>query len=125
RRHQAGVRAQEGVLGGRTPTQTKRTAHADTLERIGRRRGTIKSLRRNDERIVLPTHVNGGEIADRRVGTLEVPCREHRGERDYPGARASGSGNTRRRIFEHDTCCGVESEAFRSESITIGRRLSL
>jgi len=70
-------------------------------------------------------YVDGREVGDRSVGAREVPCREHRSERDYRGARASGRGNTRRRVFEHDTCRGVESEAFRSESITIGRRLSL
>src|SRR5205807_8618763 len=42
---------------------------------------TDKSLRRNNERPVLPTHVNGREIGDRRVGTDEARCREHGSER--------------------------------------------
>src|SRR5437762_2652260 len=86
---------------------------------------TDKSSRRHDECVAVPMYVNGREVGDRSVGAREVPCREHRRERDHRGARASGRGNTCRRIFEHDTCCGVESEAFRCEAITIGRRLSL
>src|SRR5438270_10664498 len=37
--------------------------------------GTDKSLGRNDEGVVLLTHVNGGKIRDRSVGTDEVLCR--------------------------------------------------
>src|SRR5437667_2190994 len=55
---------------------------------------TDSSLRRNDELVVLLTHVNGGEIGDRSVGTDEVSCPKHRSERDHPGARPSGCGNT-------------------------------
>src|ERR1043166_1880728 len=83
------------------------------------------STRRNDEPILLLPYLNGGEIGDRSVGTLEIPGREHGREGDHPGPRVSARGNTRRRVFEHDTGRGVESEALRSEAITIGRRLSL
>src|SRR5437762_2997017 len=86
---------------------------------------TDKSLRRNDECVAVLIHVNGREIGDRSVGTREVPRRAHRSERDHLGARGPGCNNTCRRVFEHHARCGVESEAFRSELIAIGRRLSL